>query len=103
MKSKLKMPLRKLGVAVVLTSIAVAGCKKEEFKLESVSQTTKIADAEFSKLIQFISITTTVPKDQIVYDESSKEFIVYGWFHKNLEDIQFDYDRANEYKATYEK
>lgn len=103
MKSKLKLPIRQMGTTALLISMAFAGCKKEEIKIEPVIQTTKISGAEFSKLLQYLSVTTGAPKEKIVFNEMKEEFVVYGWFHKSLTDAQSEYDSANEYKANYEK
>ncbi|MGN8054689.1 hypothetical protein ACTJKN_00365 [Pedobacter sp. 22163] len=102
MKSKLKLPMFKIGTVVLLISMAFAGCKKDETKIEPVSQTTKISEAEFTKLLKYVSITTGAPNDQIVFDEKKQEFVVYGWFHKSLADALLEHDRSNEYIATYE-
>jgi hypothetical protein len=93
----------KIAIVAVLSISSLTGCKKDEIKIEPVAKTTVVSEIEFSKLLQFISITTTAPKDQIVYNEKNKEFVVYGWYHKSLADVQSEYDAANEYKATYEK
>ncbi|ARS39737.1 hypothetical protein CA265_08785 [Sphingobacteriaceae bacterium GW460-11-11-14-LB5] len=103
MKSKLKLPIKQVGTAALLISIAFAGCKKDETKIEPVIQTTKLSENEFSKLLQYLSVTTGAPKDQIVFDEKKQEFVVYGWFHKSLADAQSEHESANEYKANYEK
>jgi hypothetical protein len=92
----------KTAIVAVLSFSSLTGCKKDEPKIEPV-KTPKVSEIEFSKLLQFISITTTAPKEQIVYNEREKEFVVYGWFHKSLADVQSEYNSANEYKATYEK
>ena len=102
MKSKLKLPIKQMGTAALLISMAFAGCKKDETKIEPISQTTKISEAEFTKLLKYVSITTGAPNDQIVFDEKKQEFVVYGWFHKSLADAQLEHDRSNEYIATYE-
>ncbi|KRT13913.1 hypothetical protein ASU31_21895 [Pedobacter ginsenosidimutans] len=103
MKSKLKLPIKQMGAAALLVSMTFTGCKKDETKIEPAIQTKKISEAEFSKLLQYISITTNAPKDQILFDEKKQEFVVYGWFHKSLTNAQSEHDSANEYIATYEK
>ncbi|WP_316843545.1 hypothetical protein [Pedobacter psychrodurus] len=103
MKSKLKLSIKQMGTVALFVSMAFTGCKKDETKIEPVIQTTKISEAEFLKLLQYISITTGAPKEEIVFDEKKQEFVVYKWFHKSLADAQLEHDKANEYIATYEK
>ncbi|WP_293306278.1 hypothetical protein [Pedobacter sp. UBA5917] len=93
----------KIAIVAVLSVCSLTGCKKDETRLEPVTKTTKVSEIELSKLLQFVSITTTAPKDQIVYNEQNEEFVVYGWYHKSLADVRSEYSSANEYKATYEK
>ena len=99
----IKINVLKIVIVTFLLAAALIGCKKDEVVPETVIQPEKISEIEFSKLTQFISVTTGAPKSEIIYNEKSKEYIVYGWFHKSLADTQSEYDMANEYKATYEK
>ena len=93
----------KIVIVTVLLPAVLIGCKKDEVVSQPLIQQEKISEIEFSKLTQFISVTTGAPKSEIIYNEKSKEYIVYGWFHKSLADTQSEYAMANEYKATYEK
>jgi len=99
----IKINVLKIVIVTVLLPAVLISCKKDEVVLEPVIQPEKISEIEFSKLTQFISVTTGAPKSEIIYNEKSKEYIVYGWFHKSLADTQSEYEMANEYKATYEK
>ena len=90
-------------VAVLLPAVMLTSCKKDEVPPVPEIQTEKLSEDEFSRLLKFISITTTAPKEEIVYDAKTQEFIVYGWFRKSLKDARSQYEMANEYKATYEK
>jgi hypothetical protein len=99
----IKINVLKIVIVTVLLPAVLIGCKKDEVVIEPIIKTEKISEMEFSKLTQFISVTTGAPKSEIFYSEKGKEYIVYGWFHKSLADAQSEYDMANEYKATYEK
>ncbi|WP_316850901.1 hypothetical protein [Pedobacter agri] len=90
-------------VAVLLPATFMMSCKKDESVVLPVSETGKIAEIEFSKLFNFIAISTGAPKEEVIYDKKNEEFVVYGWFHKSLKDAKSEYEMADEYKATYEK
>lgn len=96
----------KILLLAMSLGFAMSGCKKVPEEEQSAAQTDvmQIDKTKLEKLERYISISTGLPQNQIIYDEIKEEFSVPGTpFKEKLKVMQKYYDEANEYKAKYEK
>lgn len=82
-----------IGVSLLIA----IGCSKQSPQIDS-----KQPELE-EKLINYLHITTSTPKNEITYNDTKDSLILKGWYKVSIKDIQKQYDNANEYKANYEK
>lgn len=89
----------KIAVAAVLGIATLAGCKKDQHKVEEKIEKLAVG---YEKEKRFLSIMLAVPLDKVIYNEKTEEFIVGERVTLNLKKVLELYAQANEYKNVYE-
>lgn len=92
-----KLTFLKIAIVAVLGFATVLGCKKDQ----QIEPEVKVVQ-DYQKERRFLSITSSAPLEEVVYDSKNEQFVIYGWLKMNLKDVQELYANANEYKLRYE-
>ncbi|WP_041537167.1 hypothetical protein [Pseudopedobacter saltans] len=98
MKKK-KLIFLKISMLAILVSSLLTGCKKNETEV-AIGPINVQEDYKNEK--RYLSISTSIPIDKVVYDSQNEQFILDGWYKISLNEVQEIYARSNEYKLKYE-
>lgn len=87
----------------MLITFLFASCEKE-FNNKKEDNVIKQMDEQTTvdlKIVKYLSITLNVKSEEIKFDKSSNNFIIRGQ-KLNRDSVSTHYNRANEYKLTFE-
>ncbi|MCD0488290.1 hypothetical protein LPB86_08620 [Pedobacter sp. MC2016-14] len=95
----------KLAATCLVATMALSACTKDDgiIKPEQRTDTASVGQViKVETLIRFLSISLTVPEDEIKLNNDGSAFLIRGHIFNRAE-IEEYYRDANVYHATYEK
>ena len=95
---------RNVAFAILISFVALTSCKKNEAIEPIVTDTINGVEAVSNEsLIKFLSISLSVPKEEIIFDADNQEFVLWGKLRLKRSETEEHYKNANVYQAIYGK
>lgn len=94
---------KKMVLTMLVASVTLISCKKKnEVPLEQIESKALIPN--YDKLAKYVSVSFNTEVENVRFDIEKQEFYLIGKPSRvSLEEVLRYYDKANVYKAIYEK